>query len=169
MKLKRLFLVSLILILLVSSGIIALKSYHSSSVSNTRLADPRFWYLYSKQFGNSSDTLSRSQVHQPDRKDSVLASGEFRMNGMYYGVQLLTNENHFHGVDGGVHAGYLDKLGIIYSHALTWRSVAVLHSDNDSLNQVIAMALGILARMEMTEGSEFHETSNKVSFLPENH
>ncbi len=55
-------------------------------------------------------------------------------------------DDHYAPVDGGTFWLELDSLGKIYGHSTTWPGFGVVHSTNDSINQLILMAIGAASR-----------------------
>lgn len=106
-----------------------------------------YFYMPNDQRGKT-DTLSRTEILKKNDKDSLIGLSFIDdANGKGVGVSLYTNEDHAP-VDGNYNIGYIEGIGKVYSHAITWRNFSVLHTNNDSINQVIALGLGRLIAME---------------------
>lgn len=117
-----------------------------------------FYYLSSARRYSSKDSVPASQVLAIDKEDSLIAQSFIEVGNQTLGVSLLTNENHEFAADANSNYGYIEGIGKVYSHAITWRNFGVLHTSNDSINKIIALGLGRLITLE-TEHSrhEFYE------------
>lgn len=106
-----------------------------------------YFYMPNDKRGQM-DTVSRTEILKKHEEDSLIGLGFVDdVNGKGIGVALYTNEHHAP-VDGNYNVGYIEGIGKIYSHAITWRNFSVLHTNNDSINRVIALGLGRLLAME---------------------
>ena len=94
------------------------------------------------------DTVTASEIIKKNDKDSLIGIGFIDdENGKGIGVSLFTNEKHAD-IDGNENSGYIEGIGKIYGHSITWRNFGVLHTNNDSINKIIALGLGRLLTME---------------------
>jgi putative membrane protein len=109
--------------------------------------ETRYYYLPNNG-RNQIDTVSASEILERDDKDSLIGLGFIDVNGKGVGVSLFTNENHEFAMDANVNSGYIEGIGKIYSHSITWRDFYVLNTNNDSINRIIALGLGRLITME---------------------
>lgn len=106
-----------------------------------------YFYMPNDKRGQM-DTVSRTEILKKHEEDSLIGLGFVDdVNGKGIGVALYTNEHHAP-VDGNYNAGYIEGIGKVYSHAITWRNFSVLHTNNDSINRLIALGLGRLLAME---------------------
>lgn len=65
---------------------------------------------------------------------------------------MYTNIYHDFAADGGLIEYELDSIGVIYFKSLTWEGYGRLITNNDSLNQIINIALEhIIARSSLHE------------------
>ncbi len=114
------------------------------SVMKERLT---YYYLQNNQ-RHQTDTVSKSEILKRDDKDSLIGLGFFDVNGKGVGVSLFTNENHQFAPDANANYGYIDGIGKVYGHSITWRDFSVLQTNNDSINRIIALGLGRLITLE---------------------
>lgn len=103
------------------------------------------------------DTVSPAEILKRNDKDSLIGIGFIDVNGKGVAVSLFTNENHEFAHDANENSGYIDGIGKVYGHSITWRNFGVLHTNNDSINRIIALGLGRLITLE---------TENKYRFMP---
>jgi len=87
-----------------------------------------------------SDSVDIYSIKKHDVKDILLAQKKFKLNGERHYISLYTNYPHAP-IDGGYLAFELDTLGIIYTKNVTWYSYSSLKSTNDSINNLIHVAL----------------------------
>ncbi|MDF3026859.1 MAG: hypothetical protein K0S23_1166 [Fluviicola sp.] len=119
--------------------------------------ETRYYYLPNNG-RNQIDTVSASEILKRNDNDSLIAIGFIDdENGKGIGVSLFTNENHEFAMDANENTGYIEGIGKVYAHSLTWRDFYVLNTNNDSINRIIALGLGRLITME---------TDNKYRFMP---
>ncbi len=134
-----------IVLLVFSPRVCDMKCHDKCEVKKEKLA---YYYLPSnKRFHN--DTVSASEILKKNEKDSLIGIGFIDdENGKGIGVSLFTNENHEFTPDANGNSGYIEGLGKVYSHSITLRNFGVLHTNNDSINKIIALGLGRLIAME---------------------
>ncbi|AEA42646.1 DUF1304 domain-containing protein [Fluviicola taffensis] len=106
------------------------------------------YYYYSNSQRYPTDTVSASEILKKNNKDSLISIGFIDVNGKGVGVSLFTNENHEFAMDANSNSGYIQGIGKIYDHSITWRNFGVLHTTNDSINRIISLGLGRLIAME---------------------
>lgn len=106
-----------------------------------------YYYLPSSE-RYRTDTVSASEILKKDDKDSLIEIDFIDVNGKGVGVSLFTNENHEFAMDANENSGYIEGIGKVYGHSITWKNFGVLHTNNDSLNRIIALGLGRLITME---------------------
>lgn len=104
--------------------------------------------------------VSADKLLEMDNRDSLITSSYIEKDGKDSGIQLFTNRNHELAIDADLNIGYMQGIGQIYSHSITWRDFGVLHTNNDSINSLIALGLGRLIVME-TESKIKMENSVK--------
>ena len=90
-----------------------------------------------------SDTLTALPKHTA--RDSMLGFIEFTFREREHTVTGWTDD-YYSPIDGGAFWLELDSLGMIYSHSTTWPGFMVVRSDNDSINELITMALAAASR-----------------------
>ncbi|ASS48590.1 MAG: hypothetical protein A3D31_07460 [Candidatus Fluviicola riflensis] len=88
----------------------------------------------------SLDTVTIEHLLYHDSKDSLIEQYVFSTNNESHFISLFSNE-HYAGIDGGELSFELDTLGIIYSCSTTWFSNIRLKSNNDSINELIDIAI----------------------------
>ncbi len=107
------------------------------------------YYYFPNDERSQIDTVSASEILKRNDKDSLIGiSSVDDANGKGIGVSLFTNVNHEFAPDADVNSGYMEGIGKIYSHYITWRSFKVLQTNNDSINRIIAQGLGRLITLE---------------------
>ena len=118
----------------------------------------RLTYFYMPNDGRGKmDTVSRTEILKKNEKDSLIGLGFVDdVNGKGIGVALYTNEHHAP-MDGDAIKGYVNGIGEIYSHSITWRNFRVLHTNNDSINRIIELGLARLLTLE---------TENRITVSP---
>ncbi len=113
------------------------------SKESAKKSDAILFYFHTttKNFDTyNSDTVDMGNIKQPDIKDTFLLQSMFELNGETHWINLFTNELHG-GCDGGYLAYTLDTLGIIYIQSTTWNSYGRLKCTNDSIDDIITVAL----------------------------
>jgi hypothetical protein len=88
----------------------------------------------------NSDSVKIDLIKHHDLKDTFLVQSMFELNGKVHWINLFSNHNSAP-IDGGYLAFELDTLGIIYMKSTTWNSYSRLKSTNDSINDLITIAL----------------------------
>lgn len=106
-----------------------------------------YFYMPNDKRGEM-DTVSRTELLKKNEKDSLIGLSFIDdANGKGVGVSLYTRDNISIADDEG-NSGYIEGIGKIYEHSIAWRGFSVLHTNNDSINRVIALGLGRLIAME---------------------
>lgn len=121
----------------------------SARKNETKPEKEKTVYYYLPSTGRIQiDTVSASEILKKNDKDSLIGIGFVdNVRGKGFGVQLFTNAHHAP-MDGDFNLGYIQGIGEVYRHSLTWRNFSVLHTNNDSINRVIALGLGRLLTLE---------------------
>lgn len=88
----------------------------------------------------NSDSVQINKIKHVDINDTLLEQSMFELNGEMHWINLFTNYPHAP-MDGGYLAFELDTLGIIYIKSTTWNSYSRLKCTNDSINNLIDVAL----------------------------
>lgn len=116
---------------------------------NPDLKKERLTYFYMPNDGRGKvDTVSKTEILKKNDRDSLIGLGFVDdVNGKGIGVALYTNQ-HYAPIDGDENYGYIEGIGKVYGHSITWRNFGVLHTNNDSINRVIALGLARLITME---------------------
>jgi putative membrane protein len=115
-----------------------------------------YFYMPNDKRGEM-DTVSRTEIWKKNSKDSLIGLGFIDdANGKGVGVSLYTNE-HYADTDGNENYGYIEGIGEIYRHSITWRGFNVLHTNNDSINRIITLGLARLITLE---------TENRLAVAP---
>lgn len=130
----------------------------------------KFWYSYhahnDKEF--TSDTFEINKIKQPNQDHSFIASKPFTCKNKGYGISMFTNEPNAP-IDGGIIYYELNHLGVIYSRSTTWFSYSVLKSNNDSVNNLINVAVqNILLYEDLRcfDVSSLYKFRKKINFTP---
>jgi putative membrane protein len=127
---------------------IALLGFSAGKKDATPQKEETRYYYLPNNGRNQIDTVSASEILERNDKDSLIGLGFIDVNGKGVGVSLFTNENHEFAMDANANTGYIEGIGKIYSHSITWRDFYVLNTNNDSINRIIALGLGRLITME---------------------
>jgi hypothetical protein len=98
---------------------------------------------YGDEPNSRSDTLDGFPEHDP--LDEFIGTSTFTSNDRTHSVNGYTNIDHV--IDGDSFNIELDSLGVIYSQSLNWGGYSIIWTNNDSLNFLIAMALGASNRI----------------------
>lgn len=121
-----------------------------------------FYQTTTKDFYKyNSDTVKIDKIQQPDIKDTFLLQSMFELNGETHWINLFTNYLKCP-IDGGYIAYTLDTMGIIYMRSTTWKSYSRLKCTNDSIDNIINIALE-----NIILNQEFHDID--LSKLYDNH
>jgi hypothetical protein len=130
----------------------------------------KFWYSYNKDNGKhfTSDTFEIGKIKQAVGNNSFIANKAFTYKDKSYGISMYTNEPGAP-IDGGVVYYELNHLGIIYSRSTAWISYGVLKSNNDSINDLINVAIqNILLHegLRCFDVSSLYKYKKDVNFTP---
>lgn len=99
------------------------------------------YYIGQKHNGRiQTDTLDFNDIKKIDLNDSIIGTYEFALNEQEYIISMFSN-GHRADIDGGVIYYELKDLGIIYSRSTSWFSYKRLKTDNDSINNIIEIAI----------------------------
>jgi putative membrane protein len=122
---------------------------HSNHEDKQDRMKERLTYYYLPGDGRGKiDTISRSEITQKNNKDSLIGLGFVDdANGKGIGVSLFINERS-EPRDGKAIQGYIDGIGKVYDHSITWHNFRILHSNNDSINRIISLGLARLITLE---------------------
>lgn len=127
---------------------------HSKCESKCDHLKERLTYFYMPNDKRGKiDTVSRTEILKRNNKDSLIGIGFVDdVNGKGIGVSLVTNQHY-----APLNKGYVEGIGEIYRHSITWRNFSILHTNNDSINRIIALGLGRLLTLE---------TENRLAVAP---
>lgn len=132
----------------------------------------RLTYFYLPGDGRGKiDTISKSEITQKNNEDSLIGLGFVEnASGKGIGVQLFTNTNHEFAPDADYNYGYIQGIGQVYRHSITWRNFMVLHTNNDSINRLIALGMGRLLTLEtenrLRVSPNIFTSDKTIQFLP---
>lgn len=99
----------------------------------------RYTWLNDGRRACSPDTLTMLPKHT--ERDSMLGRVEFTYCEGRHVVTSWTDD-HYAPVDGGSFWLELDSLGKVYRYSTTWPGFEIVRSTNDSINDLILMAMG---------------------------
>jgi putative membrane protein len=143
-----------ILLLVFSHKTCHMKCEDKCEVKKEKIA----YYVLPNDKRGEIDTVTASGILKKNNKDSLIGIGFIDdKNGKGIGVSLFTNENHEFAPDANENSGYIEGIGKVYGHSITWRNFSVLQTNNDSINKIIALGLARLITLE---------TENKLKFMP---
>lgn len=75
-----------------------------------------------------------------EKRDSLITNKEFELYGQMHLIRVFTSD-YYAATDGGRLMFEIDSLGIFYSRSTTWPSYSRLRSNNDSINNLIDLAI----------------------------
>jgi hypothetical protein len=104
-----------------------------------------FFGTVNKGRGHRDHTDTLTVLRHHNERDSMVGITTFSLGGEEHVVEGY-RDDHCQPVDGGSFWLELDSLGMIYSHSTTWPGFMVVRSDNDSINELITMALAAASR-----------------------
>lgn len=145
--------------------------YSCSGNKDVIHVEDQFYYrISSKDRTSYSDTFTLDKIHKHAEKDTMLCQKMFEYKGTGHTVNMYTN-SLYAGVDGAYIAYELDNLGIIYNKSTTWISYGKLESNNDSINELITIALETIILhkdFNCSDLQKLYDYANKdvVAFLP---
>jgi len=124
-----------------------------------------FYYLTYTERGKSGDTITYKGTNLTiDTLDAFIGESPFFINKKAHLIRSFTSENHA-GIDGAVIYFTLDNLGIIYSRSMTWYSSIRLHSNNDSINNLLTQALShIILNPTLNNSNWSRDSTKKIKF-----
>jgi hypothetical protein len=130
----------------------------------------KFWYSFHSHTDkeHSSDTFEIDQIKQGNGDHSLIAREGFSYKDKGFGISMFTNEPNAP-IDGGIIYYELNHLGVIYSRSTTWFSYSVLKSNNDSINDLINVAIqNILLsdKLRCFDISTLHKYKKEVDIIP---
>jgi hypothetical protein len=122
--------------------IVLLVLFSCSQEKKEKPAEIRFHYMLNNHDSRriSLDTVTIGNLKHHDSRDSLLEQFKFKTNNERHLISLFSNE-HYAAMDGGHLIFELDTLGIIYLCSTTWFSNMRLKSNNDSINELIDIAI----------------------------
>jgi|GEM_PF-3200042 len=156
-ELKWFFGILLIVSVLVSCGEPSKKPVKEKTV---------FYYLIYSERGNNGDTIQLEDAHLTiDTLDAFVAESHFFVKEEGHLIRSYTSDNH-EGQDAGHLYFTLDNLGVIYSRSTTWYSSVRLHSNNDSINDLLIQAFSHIILIPKLNGCNWQRDSTKtIKFL----
>lgn len=104
-----------------------------------------FLQLHGEAQGLSGGTETVSQLHHHSNRDSLIGQTFFGFYGTDHVVRAW-RDDHYADIDGGSYWLELDTLGRIYSHSTVWPGFMVVRTNNDSINELISLAIGAASR-----------------------
>ncbi|WP_143434992.1 hypothetical protein [Hymenobacter roseosalivarius] len=86
------------------------------------------------------ESITVDKIMRHNAKDSLISSLHFNNFSSNHTITMYTNA-FYAPQDGGTILYELDSLGVIYGKSTTWRQHRRLHSNNDSIDEIINTAL----------------------------
>ena len=121
-----------------------------------------FYYLTYSERGNNGDTIQLVDAHFTiDTLDAFVAESLFFVKEEGHLIRSYTSDNH-EGQDGGDLYFTLDNLGVIYSRSTKWYSSVRLHSNNDSINDLLIQAFSHIILIPKLNGCNWKPNSTKT-------
>lgn len=120
--------------------ILSVLSLFSCSQTNEvkKLEPAIFYYSSYSSFNPVRNKISETFWHHD--QDTLLASVSFSFRDTMHEIRMFTND-YIAADDGGELMYELDSIGIFYQRSTTWKSYSRLHSNKDSINAILEVAL----------------------------
>lgn len=116
-----------------------LSLFSCSQPNEVKKLEPAVFY-YSSYSNTNPVRNNISETFWHHDQDTILASVSFRFRGTMHEIRMFTND-FYAPTDGGVLMYELDSIGVIYQRSTTWSSYSRLHSNKDSINAILEVAL----------------------------
>lgn len=100
-----------------------------------------FYYTKSNQDEITIDTIQFKELNQIDSLGDLLATQEFKLKNTYHQIKMFSTDRTAP-IDGGELYYTLDNKFCIYNRSTCWPSFGMLSCNNDSLNELINVAIG---------------------------
>ncbi|QIL74869.1 hypothetical protein [Hymenobacter sp. HDW8] len=100
-----------------------------------------FYYTGSKIPKYNIVSITAKEIKRHDPNDSLLSYLNFNVNNTNHIINMYTSDFRDVAMDSGALLYELDSLGVIYGRSTTWFNYRRLHSNNDSINEIIDVAL----------------------------
>lgn len=119
--------------------------FNAISCKNTKHEDVIFQYKYFGHFGGNYKCNVEIIEHPlwHSISDSIVLMTQFELNGTGHQIRTFNNYSSSHS-DNERFLIELDNLGVIFKSNLTWNSYVKMISDNDSINEIIDMAINLI-------------------------
>jgi len=108
--------------------------------------DLTYFIMIGDAQGLSGGTDTLTTLHLHTDRDSMVGAIEFSY-GTDHVVRAWTDD-HYSPVDGGSFWLELDSMGEVFGCSTTWPGFSVVRSNNDSINELITMAIAAASRFE---------------------
>ena len=95
--------------------------------------------------GSKDHTEALPTLAKHTLRDSITGHASFNFQGVEHEVTGWTDD-HYAPTDGGSFWLDLDSLGEIFGRSTTWPGFSVVHTNSDSVNQLISFALAAASR-----------------------
>lgn len=142
---KRIFFVQAVPAL-VGIGLVCLIYFHVPSKQVVQ-KENKLEYYYINVKDNKKTFVTEEERFRLEDIGTLLKESYILVGGKQIGVRLYTNRFKAP-IDGDDNRGYIEGIGFVYGHAITWMNAGVLRSNNDSINEIITKGLGRLLMME---------------------
>ena len=110
----------------------------------TKTHSDKFYYLFYKGDGRIDTVKYDKSYSQSATQFRRLAEDRFIYYGTQHLIQFYADDVNVP-IDGGELFYTLDNFGIVYSRAINWPNYSRLHSTNDSIAQLISVAINNIA------------------------
>lgn len=104
-------------------------------------------YYYINVKDNVKTVVTEEERFRLEDIDTMLKKSYILVGGKQVTVRLYTNRFKAP-IDGDHNVGFVEGIGIIYGHSITWMNAGVLRSNNDSINEIITKGLGRLLMLK---------------------
>lgn len=112
-----------------------------NKILNKEKKETKFFYTSPTISKGNIEYIKANKIEHHDSKDSLIGYLNFYVGNKKHFIDVYTNEFRDAAMDGGYLLYELDSLGVIYGRSTTWFRYRRLQSNNDSINEIIDVAL----------------------------
>ena len=101
-----------------------------------------FYYTQTIQDTTTVDTIPFRGFIRIDSLGELLATEKFKYNNTYHQIKMFSTDKYAP-IDGGELYYTLDNIYCMYSRSTCWSNFGILSSNNDSINEILKVAITI--------------------------
>jgi hypothetical protein len=135
-----------------------------TEVSDETKNELSYLTTYTKNGVFKTEMIKVKKALKHENKDTLLFSKSFLTNNIHHEIRKYTNLN-YSPIDGEIVLYEVDNLGVIFSCNLSWNTFKQMKSSNDSINEIINIALQNIIRFNDQKYLIENFKSNKVVFF----